>query len=164
MGKERKPFGETKAGKLLKNIGSPILDIVGNVVPGAGIISNVIDMVTKDTNIPSADKAKIISELETELKFAELDVRDRESARSRQVEMAKAGANDWLHNVVGVFIMLLLAYVAFVIVFVDIVDESSALFHNFLGIIEGAAISMINFYFGSSKSSHDKNRMLTSYK
>lgn len=158
MKKNRKPFNETRVGKLLKNVGSPILELVGNVIPGADIISNVINMVTGDKLMPEAKKAEILRELEIELSLAEIEAKDRANARSREVEILKSGGSNWFQYLVGIFILVGYGAVIYVVLFEDVQDKE--LFYFIAGNVFAFGASVVSYYFGTSKSSADKNKFL----
>ena len=120
---KRKPFGETKVGKLLKTVGSPAADLLANVIPGASIISNLIDTITKDQKIPSVDKNIILKELNTELELANIEVADRANASNREIELKKAGGSNWFQYIDGIFVLIGYAAVIYVVLFEDVADK-----------------------------------------
>lgn len=158
MKKNRKPFAETKVGKLLKNVGSPILEMVGNVIPGADIISNVIDMVMGDKTLPEHKKAEILRELEIELKVAEIEANDRANARNREIEVLKSGGNNYFQYLVGLFILIGYGAIIYVVLFEDVKDKE--LFYFIAGNVFAFGASVVSYYFGTSKSSADKNKLI----
>lgn len=160
MSKERKPFKETKIGIFLKEKAPAILDKVADILPdsgGIGILKNILD---KDESILPEDKTKAIEMLNHELALYEAEIRDRESARLREIEYVKAGRSDWM--MIGVGSVGLLAFILLVCAVLfkpELYADNSVVMH-LMGIIEGVAITIFMYYFGSSKGSSDKTKML----
>ncbi len=172
--KIKKPFKDTIIGKIVAKAGDIIKDvptIITQAVSGnyAGAIATLIDNLTESDD-PKAKQ--LLKELELkrmaiekemaeiELKERELIIQDLNSARTREVELAKAGYNDWLQKVVGIIALLILMFVAYVIVFITIPATNRELFIHFIGVAEGISLPIFAYYFGSSKGSSDKNRLI----
>ena len=68
MSKPKKKFKETKVGKFLSNTAPGILGVVGDVIPDAGVLGLVKNLIQKEDPavLPPADK-------ETALKLLEQD-------------------------------------------------------------------------------------------
>jgi hypothetical protein len=156
--KERKPFGKTKVGQLLKNVGSPALELLSTVVPSAGLISNVIDMVTGDKSIDPKAKAEILAELDHELEYAKVEAADRANARQREIEVLSAGGSNWFQYVVGIFVLTAYGAVIYEVLFGDVDDKE--LFYFIAGNVFAFGASVVAYYFGTSKSSADKDKKL----
>ena len=68
---------------------------------------------------------------------------------AREVEMAKAGREDWMMNFTGIvglggFVLLLIA-----IVFITVPEHNKELMIHTTGIVEGIVLSITGYYFGS---------------
>jgi len=61
--------------------------------------------------------------------------------------------------IVGASVIALMLVCVLAVIFVPAVAENKMMIH-LLGIIEGALLTVVNYYFGSSKGSSDKNKML----
>lgn len=155
MGK-RKPFSETKVGQFLKEKLPDVVDKIGEAFPAANILKLIVG-----EKLAPEDRLKLDSMLlEYEKEFYELEIRDRESARNREIEIAKAGGNDHLMYVAGyVALAAFLTMIAAVIFLPEAVAHNS-LFHQLMGIIEGVALTVFSYYFGTSKSSRDKDKLI----
>ena len=158
MSKERKKFKDTKAGMLLNGLKNPILDVIGSSIPGALIITNLIKSVTNDPSIPEDKRTAVLDALNEELEVIKLENEDRDSARSREVNLQKAGGSNWLMYLSGVFALGLMGFIAYVIVYQTIPDDNAPLFHQLMGLIEGVVLSIFTFYFGSSQGSKMKDK------
>lgn len=134
-----KPFKDTKVGKLL--------DKIGNVLPDNGVLGVLKDVIDSDEELTVEEKKSAQEHLE---RLYEAQVRDRESARNRQVELAKAGKNDWLFFLTGLVGLGAFAFAIYAIVYEESTREND-LFIHLLGLLEGVVVSNIfAFYFGTS--------------
>ena len=62
MSKDRKPFRETKLGKFLGKIAPGILNIAGDLLPDAGVLGMVANLIKKDeTNSFRSSKRNVCS-------------------------------------------------------------------------------------------------------
>ena len=85
---DKKPFNETKVGKILNK-----------VLPDKGVIGVLKDVLDLDEDLTPEDKERASQAL---IRAYEAEVSDRDSARKREVEIAKSGKNDWLFSLTGV--------------------------------------------------------------
>lgn len=88
-----------------------------------------------------------------------VEVDDRKSARLRETEYVKAGKTDWMMMILG-FSMLASFLFSLVMLMFGFTDDSPIVYH-LLGIIEGAILAMMYYYWGSSKDSRKKTEMLS---
>ena len=88
MSNDKKKFKDTKLGGLLKNLAPKILDVAGDLLPDAGVLSMVGKMIDSDPKISVEDK-KVLHKQHAEM--YKLEVADRDSARNREIEVAKTG-------------------------------------------------------------------------
>ena len=132
----KKPFNETKVGKLLNN-----------VLPDKGItgfLKNVLDL---DDTLTPEDKEKAAERL---LEAYKTEVTDRDSARNREVEITKTGKIDYLFNLTGLVGLTAFGVVVWAILALDIPKGNKELFIHTIGIVEGVALSIFGYYFGNS--------------
>ena len=142
-----KKFKDTKLGKFLKDKAPNILNIVGNVLPDKGVLGIVKNLVDVEPNLTPEEKQQIHKQV-TEL--YELEVADRDSARKREVEIAKAGGNDWMMNVTGVVGLTCFVFIIYSVVYIPEVLDNE-LFIHLMGMVEGVVIGNIfAFYYGTS--------------
>lgn len=139
---DKKPFSQTKVGQLL----SKVLPDKGIV----GVLKNVIDL---DESLTPEDKEKA---QETLLKAYEAEVSDRDSARKREVEIAKSGREDWLFNLTGIVGLGAFAVIIWAILALDIPAPNKELFYHLIGIVEGVSLSIFGYYFGTSMKDNKK--------
>jgi len=156
--KDKKPFKETGFGKLLLQKIPSAAGLIGNLLPDSGVFGiakNLISAATKSGELDPVDAADLEDRLNYELETYKVEVEDRKSARSREVEMAKTGKSDWMMNLSGIFALLAMCVVVYVALFMDVKDNNIFMF--IAGAVFGYASSVMNYYFGSSKGSKDKD-------
>jgi hypothetical protein len=105
-----------------------------------------------------------LKELEVEFKehmaalgveLDKLEVDDRKDARARQVS-----AKDWVPSLLALVIVTALM-VMMGLMFGHVIPAANHdVFLNLIGILEGAVLSVMNFEFGSSRSSREKDAVL----
>ena len=79
-----------------------------------------------------------------------LEVADRDSARNREIEVAKTGKKDFMMTLTGVVGLLSFAFIIYAVVYVPSVLEND-LFVHLMGMVEGVVISNIfAYYYGTS--------------
>jgi len=144
---EKKKFKDTKIGKFLKNKAPNILDVVGDILPdkkALGIAKNLIDK--KDSIDPETKKMlhdQLIESYKTE-------VADRDSARKREVEIAKVKKFDFMFNLTGLVGLGTFVFLVYAIVYITIPEHNEKTFYTLIGLCEGITLSIFSFYFGSS--------------
>ena len=94
-----KQLKDTKIGLLLKEKAPKILEIIGDVLPSNGTMGILKNIISKDPDLTPEEKAELHNRV---IELYKLEVADRDSARKREIEITKAGGNDWMMNVTGV--------------------------------------------------------------
>jgi hypothetical protein len=139
MGK--KPFKETAVGKFLLN---KVPGLVGDVLPDKGVLGIVKNLIDGDEEMPAEEKETLKREL------YEMEIADRDSARRREVEVKKAGGQDWMMFITGIVGLLSFVFMIYAVVYIPSVSEND-LFVHLMGMIEGVVISNIfAYYYGTS--------------
>ena len=86
------------------------------------------------------------------------EVEDRSSARIRETEFVKAtGHIDWMHTIVGLLVMFSFILMTYLLFTVELPQKSEHITINLVGILEGAVITVVSYYFGSSAGSRLKD-------
>ena len=128
-----KKFKDTKLGTFLGNAAPHILDIAGDLLPDAGVLGMVKKIALAKTR-----------------EMYELEVKDRDSARSREVEVKKAGSKDIMMMLTGIVGLLSFMFIIYAVVYEEGVLHNE-LFVHLMGMIEGVVISNIfAYYYGTS--------------
>ena len=143
---DKKPFHKTKLGKFLKETAPSILDVVGNVLPDKGILGIVKNLIDKDDDMSADDKSEAHRQL---VELYELEVMDRDSARDREVNLRKYGT-DWMFNATGIVGLLAFAFLVYTVVTTNVPEGNKEIFIHMIGIVEGVALSIFGYYFGSA--------------
>ena len=139
----KKPFKDTKVGKFLMR---KLPDLAGAALSG-GPLAALGSLIEDDTKITPEEKENLHREL---VEMYQLEVEDRDSARKREVEIAKTGRIDWLFNLTGIVGLGAFGVIIWAIISLDIPDANKELFYHLIGIVEGVSLSIFGYYFGNS--------------
>ena len=144
---EKKKFKDPKLGGLLSKIAPKILNVAGDFLPDAGVLSMVSKMIDADPDISPEDK-KMLQNHQKEL--YKIEVADRDSARNREIEVSKTGKKDFMMTLTGVVGLMSFAFIIYAVVYVPTVTDND-LFVHLMGMVEGVVISNIfAYYYGTS--------------
>lgn len=153
-----KKFNETKVGQFLSQAAPEILELVGDAVPGAGVLTALFKAKDDKTPEQEAEFERLIRDYELEeLKMILTDVAD-----ARDLQKTALGQNDifskrFLYWLAAGSLFLGFVYI-FVITFVTIPESNQRFADTILGVVIATIITTIyNFFFGSSKGSKDKD-------
>lgn len=141
----KKPFKETKVGKLLGK--------VGGMLPESGVLGVLKEVIDTDDSLSQEEREEAHKAL---IEAYEAEVADRDSARSREVEVAKAGKSDWLFNITGLVGLGSFGVIIWAILALDIPETNKELFYHLIGIVEGVSLSIFGYYFGTSMKDNEK--------
>ena len=143
----KKKFKDTKLGKFLAKVAPKVLGIAGDLLPDAGVLGVVKNLIEKDPGIPPADKAIALSMAK---EMYELEVKDRDSARNREIEVKKTGSKDIMMLATGITGLSAFIFIIYAVVYEPTVMDND-LFVHLMGMIEGVVISNIfAYYYGTS--------------
>lgn len=163
--KAKVPFKDRPIAQLLKTVAPAILNVVADVIPGGSAIKMISDMVLKDKTIPKADKETIQRELDRELEEYKLYVEDINAARTMYSTTGHDMADQIATRVIKWNLWVVLLAVVIEIGFVYFIDDKIliATVSTIIGSITTALLQerqqIINFFFGSSKGSKDKDKL-----
>jgi len=153
MSKEerKKKWGKVK--EWLKTNAPKALDVVGDILPDNGALGVIKNILDKDPDVSPEQQAQFDAMIK---EMYELEVRDRESARAREVEVKRAGKQDWMMLITGVVGLASFVFTIYAVVYVDNVREND-LFIHLMGMIEGVVIGNIfAYYYGTSSQDRKK--------
>ena len=137
MSKPKKKFRDTKVGKLIGKIAPNVLGVAGDLLPDAGVLGIVKNIIDKDDKIKPEDKAVIHDQIK---ELYELEVADRDSARKREVEIAKTGKTDYMHIATGLIGLGCFCFMIYAIVYLEIPESNKEVWINLIGIIKGIVL------------------------
>jgi hypothetical protein len=143
----RKKFKDTKVGKFLSEKAPKILQVVGDILPERGALGIVKNLINLSDDLSPEDKQMLSEEI---LKLEELELKDRESARNREIEIAKIHKYDFLFYLTGIIGLAAFCFMIYAIVYLTIPAENKEVWIHLIGITEGIVISIFGYYFGSS--------------
>lgn len=136
---EKKPFKETKVGKVLYKL--------TGILPKEGVLGVVKNLLDSDDTLTPEEKKQA---LEQALEAYKIEVSDRDSARKREVELRKYGT-DWMFNLTGIIGLLAFAFLVYTVVTTKVPETNKEIFIHMIGIVEGVALSIFGYFFGSAK-------------
>lgn len=152
MIKDRKKFKETKLGKFLSKVAPGILSVAGDLLPDAGVLGVVKNLINKDEDISPEDRTIALDQVTS---MYELEVKDRDSARKREVEVKKTGSQDVMMLATGLTGLFSFIFVIYAVVYEPTVLDND-LFVHLMGMIEGVVISNIfAYYYGTSSQDRE---------
>jgi hypothetical protein len=96
-----------------------------------------------------SDMAKLGVELDR------IELEDRKDARAMHV-----ATKDWMPNALAGILMLGLGACAVVLMNHSVPPDNKEIIVNLMGVLEGAAVTVFTFYFGSSRSSSEKDKVI----
>ncbi len=158
-------------GRLKKWLKSKGKDALGNTLDIIGentsipIISSLIEGIGEnlmnDPNLSEQDKQEAAEIIKQELEYYKIDAEDRHSARDLQktaLNQTDRFSKRFVYYMASFWSVVGATYL-FLVTFTDVVNERHA--DTIIGFLLGTIVAtIINFFFGSSKSSKDKTEML----
>jgi hypothetical protein len=140
-----------------------MLNLITGLLP---VAEKVLDKILPD---PEA-KAKAILELQKleqngELKKIEVEFQNVDSAREREMKIANSEFAPMVNKIIVPCLAILIVFLTFgmmsAILFMDIESgKNYEISLYILGLLSGALMSCINYYFGSSTGSKEKSKEL----
>jgi len=144
---DNKKFKDTKIGKFLKNKAPNILDIVGDILPTSGTLGIVKNLINKDDTIDAETKKELHNQL---IEAYKTEVADRDSARKREVEIAKVRKFDFMFTLTGLVGLSTFVFLVYAIVYIQIPEHNEKTFYTLIGLVEGITLSLFGYFYGSS--------------
>lgn len=139
-----KKFKDTKVGQfILKKIPG----FAKEMLPNSGVLGVVKKLIDNSPEITPEEKQQLHEEL---IELYQLEVADRDSARSREVEVAKTGRFDLMFNLTGIIGLGAFAFIIYAIVYLQIPENNKEVWIHLIGICEGIVLSIFGYFYGSS--------------
>lgn len=155
----KKPFKETKFGKLLNEKLPDAIAVVGDVLPDKGvlgIVKNIIDSSTLTIDEKEELKAQM-------LEFEKLELEDRKDARQMQVEALRQDdlfSKRFIYYLAS-FIIISATGFGFMMYFIEVPKSNQRLVEMFADIyLFAGALMILQFFFGSADSSRKKDQTI----
>lgn len=145
----KKKFKDTKVGQFLLN---KVPDFASGVLPDKGVLGVVKNLIDGEPDLSAEEKAQMHQEL---VELYKLEVADRDSARKREVEIAKTGRFDFMYNLTGIIGLGAFAFIVYAIVYLEIPAENKEVWIHLIGICEGIVLSIFGYFYGSAVKQKD---------
>ncbi len=142
-----KKFRDTAVGQYLKVKAPDILSKVGHLLPESGVLGIVKNLVDSSTELKPEEKESLNNRIN---ELYELEFKDRDSARNREIEIAKTGHHDFLFTTTGIVGLSVFVFIVYAIIFLEVPDKNKEIFIHLIGIAEGVVLSIFGYYFGSA--------------
>ena len=113
----KKKLKDTKLGQFLKDKAPQVLDIVGDVLPTSGALGVVKNIISKDPDLSPEEKDQLHQQV---VELYKLEVDDRDSARNREIELAKSGKFDLMFNLTGLVGLFCFSFLVYAIVYAKV--------------------------------------------
>jgi len=146
----KKKFKDTKVGKFIL---SKLPDFVSKTLPDSGVLGVVKNLIDADENLTAEEKQQYHREI---VEIYDLEVADRDSARRREVDVAKYGKTDYMFVITGLVGLLVFCFLVYSIVFLEIPERNKEVFIHLVGIAEGIVLSIFGYFFGGIVRKSDK--------
>lgn len=140
----KKKFKDTKVGSFLL---SKVPDFAADILPDKGVLGVIKNLIDGEPDLSPEEKSQLHREL---VELYQLEVADRDSARKREVEIAKTGRFDLMYNLTGLVGLGAFVFIVYAIVFLEIPKENKEVWIHLIGISEGIVLSIFGYFFGSA--------------
>ena len=153
-GKVKKPFKETAVGKVLLGLVPTVAKTAASVLPDRGMLGILKNIIDTDEDLTEEEKAAAHDQL---VELYKLEVEDRDSAREREAAIVAAGGVDWMMSLTGIIGLVAFGFVVYTVVTTEVPADNKEIFIHMIGIVEGIALSIFGYYFGSAAKKDNKN-------
>jgi len=136
----KKKLRETKVGAFLASKAPKVLDAIGEILPDQGTLGIVKNIITKDDNIPSADK-------ETAMKLIEQDLQELKEVSSRW--RADMKSDSWLSKNTRPLALVFLTVSAVFMMAVDSFHMQFDVDESWVNLLKTLLVTVYVAYFGS---------------
>tara|TARA_Y100000114_G_scaffold156494_1_gene183838 strand:- start:2322 stop:2771 length:450 start_codon:yes stop_codon:yes gene_type:complete len=136
----KKKFKDTKIGSFLKHKAPAILDGIGDILPDQGTLGIVKNIITKDNDIPPADK-------ETAMKLIEQDIAEMKEVSSRWHSDMKS--DSWLSKNTRPLALVFLTLSSVLIMCVDSFHMQFDVDTAWVDLLKTLLVTVYVAYFGS---------------
>jgi hypothetical protein len=121
-------------------------------------VEESVEAVTQHLQANPMDAEKLA---EIDVKKLEMEHKDRQDARNREIQLATNDKVPYINKVVTPVLALgvvALSFILFaVLIFVNVTPEAKDILIYILGVLSAAVTQILSYYFGSSQGSKDKS-------
>ena len=154
MSTDKKPFKDTGLGKILLSVIPGFVKGASKVLPDSGVLGVIKNLIDTDPTMTDEEKAAAHDQL---VELYRLEVEDRDSARKREAAIIGAGGKDWMMSLTGIVGLAAFAFLVYTVVTTQVPETNKEIFIHMIGIVEGVALSIFGYYFGSAVKKDNKN-------
>jgi hypothetical protein len=138
--KNKKKFKDTRVGKFLTNHAPNVLKSIGNVVPDAGILNLVGDLIKKDDKITPSNK-------EHALELLKMDITEMQEVSKRwDSDMT---SDSWLSKNVRPLMLIFLTVSSLFLIILDSLEIEFFVSTEWVDLLKSLLITTYVAYFGS---------------
>lgn len=153
MSKDKKPFAQTGLGKILLGVIPGFIKGASKALPDSGVLGVIKNLIDTDPDMSDEEKAQAHDQL---VELYRLEVEDRDSARKREAAIVNAGGKDWMMSLTGIIGLAAFAFLVYTVVTTQVPESNKEIFIHMIGIVEGVALSIFGYYFGSAVKKDNK--------
>ncbi len=154
MSETKKPFKDTGLGKILTGVLPGVVKGASKFLPDSGMMGVLKNLIDGDPDMTEDEKAAAHDQL---VELYRLEVEDRDSARKREAAIIASGGRDWMMTLTGVVGLSAFGFLVYTVVTTQVPETNKEIFIHMIGIVEGVALSIFGYYFGSAVKKEDKN-------
>jgi hypothetical protein len=150
----KKPFKETGLGKILLGVLPSVVKGASKVLPDSGVLGVIKNLIDTDPDMSAEEKAAAHDQL---VELYKLEVQDRDSARKREAAIVASGGVDWMMTLTGIIGLAAFSFLVYTVVTTKVPETNKEIFIHMIGIVEGVALSIFGYYFGSASKKDNKS-------
>ena len=136
----RKKFSETKVGKFLSQAAPNILGVAGDILPDAGVLGMVKNLIQKDNVLPPEDKEKA-------LKLLEQDMVEMQEVSKRWDSDMKS--DSWLSKNTRPMSLIFLTVSMVTLILLDSFEIDFHVAEGWVSLLQTLLVTVYVAYFGS---------------
>lgn len=140
IGKDKKKFKDTKLGKFLKEKGSKVLDVAGELLPDKGGLGIVKNLIQNDDSMSAEDKEFALKMLDYEM------VDSQEVTKRWQADMQ---SDSWLSKNARPLTLVTMVGMLFVFMMLDSMNIKFDIKERWIALYEIVLVSVIAAYFSA---------------
>jgi len=140
MSKSKKKFSETKVGAFLAKAAPGIIGIAGDVLPDAGVLGMVKNLIQKEPALPAEDKEKA-------LKLLEQDMVEMQEVSKRWESDMKS--DSWLSKNTRPMSLIFLTVSMVLLILLDSFEWNFGVSEGWVDLLQTLLVTVYVAYFGS---------------
>tara|TARA_R110000803_G_C11953295_1_gene317922 strand:- start:466 stop:939 length:474 start_codon:yes stop_codon:yes gene_type:complete len=150
----KKPFKDTGLGKILLGVIPGFIKGASKALPDNGLLGVIKNLIDTDPDMSEQEKSQAHDQL---VELYRLEVKDRDSARKREAAIVNSGGKDWMMSLTGIIGLAAFAFIVYTVVTTNVPESNKEIFIHMIGIVEGVALSIFGYYFGSAVKKDNKH-------